>query len=247
VGGLLCSRLMREFRVLLAAGSATDGERAAGACAGDAALRYRYSRLLLTGRIRCQYLLSDAMADRCYARWARVAGTVGEEEPDEDNPGDAARLCAGIVPAAGRVTVTGGRPDHGLGHAALVPGVALLRPEEQVMEAMLAGWAGQQGARGLSGETISGRQGRIRSFTEHAGCPPWLWTPQLFEEWCADLRSVHHVAASTLRGQAGAVRLFCEYLTDPAYAWAEVCWGYFGTHPVQVCTRWNTPRLSALT
>ena len=50
------------------------------------------------------------------------------------------------------------------------------------------------------------------------------------------------MAASTLRGQAGAVRLFCEYLTDPAYAWAEVCWGYFGTHPVQVCPRWNTPR-----
>ncbi len=138
--------------------------------------------------------------------------------------------------------MTGGGPVPGTGHAVLVPGVALLRPEEQVLEAMLAGWAGQQAARGLGGETISGRQGRIRSFADHAGCPPWLWTPQLFEEWCADLRSVHHVAASTLRGQAGAVRLFCEYLTDPVYAWAEVCWGYFGTHPVQVCTRWNTPR-----
>ncbi len=175
-------------------------------------------------------------------RARRVAGAAREEEPDEDNPGDAARRCAGIVPAPGRVMVTGGSAGQVSGHAVLVAGVALLRPEEQVLEAMLAGWAGQQAARGLGGETISGRQGRIRSFTDHAGCPPWLWTPQLFEEWCADLRSVHHVAASTLRGQAGAVRLFCEYLTDPVYAWAEVCWGYFGTHPVQVCTRWNTPR-----
>ena len=175
-------------------------------------------------------------------RARRVAGAAREEEPDEDDPGDAACLCAGIVPAPGRVTVTGGSTGQVSGHAVLVAGVALLRPEEQVLEAMLAGWAGQQAARGLGGETISGRRGRVRSFADHAGCPPWLWTAQLFEEWCADLRSVHHVAASTLRGQAGAVRLFCEYLTDPVYAWAEVCWGYFGTHPVQVCTRWNTPR-----
>jgi integrase/recombinase XerC len=151
-------------------------------------------------------------------------------------------VCAGAAGARFRAGVTGGGPVSGQGRAVLVAGVALLRPEEQVLEAMLAGWAGQQAARGLGGETISGRQGRIRSFTDHAGCPPWLWTAQLFDEWCADLRSVHHVAASTLRGQAGAVRLFCQYLTDPAYAWAEVCWGYFGTHPVQVCTRWNTPR-----
>src|SRR5271169_760381 len=175
-------------------------------------------------------------------RAGRVAGAAREEEPGGDNPGDAARLCAGIVPAPGRVMVTGGSTGQVSGHAVLVAGVVLLRPEEQVLEVMLAGWAGQQAARGLGGETISGRRGRVRAFAEHAGCPPWLWTAQLFEEWCADLRSVHHVAASTLRGQAGAVRLFCEYLTDPAYAWAEVCWGYFGTHPVQVCTRWNTPR-----
>jgi hypothetical protein len=100
-----------------------------------------------------------------------MAGTVGEEAPDEDNHGDTGRLCAGAVPAPGRVTVTGGSPEQG--HAALVPGVALLRPEEQVLEAMLTGWAGQQAARGLSGGTISGRQGRIRAFTDHAGCPPW--------------------------------------------------------------------------
>jgi integrase/recombinase XerC len=138
--------------------------------------------------------------------------------------------------------VTGSGPDQGRACAALVRGVALLHPEEQVLEAMLAGWDSQQAARGLSGDTIAGRRGRVRAFTEHAGCPPWQWTPQLFEEWCADLRSVHHVAASTLRGHAAAIRLFCEYVTDPVYAWAEVCWGYFGTHPAQVCTRQNTPR-----
>jgi hypothetical protein len=47
VGGLPGSRLMRESRVLSAAGLATDGEQRAGGGVGpwDVALRYRYPRL----------------------------------------------------------------------------------------------------------------------------------------------------------------------------------------------------------
>jgi hypothetical protein len=48
-------------------------------------------------------------------------------------------MIAGTVPARFRARVTGGSPVPGTGHAVLVPGVALLRPEEQVLEAMLAG------------------------------------------------------------------------------------------------------------
>ena len=140
VGGLLCSHLMREFRVLLAAGSATVRERAAGACAGGMRhcgtdIRVYRRRGALDASICC--LMRRRIVG---TRARRVAGAAREEEPDEDNPGDAARLCAGIVPAPGRVTVTGGSTGQVSGHAVLVAGVALLRPEEQVLEAMLAGW-----------------------------------------------------------------------------------------------------------
>ena len=67
-------------------------------------------------------------------------------------------------------------------------------------------WRARQASRlpaAWAARPSSSRRGRVRSFADHQGCPPWLWTAQLFEEWCADLRSVHHVAASTLRGPAG--------------------------------------------
>lgn len=51
---------------------------------------------------------------------------------------------------------------------ARLPGVTLLRPDEQVLEVMLAGWADQQAARGLGGETVAGRRGRVRAFIDHA-------------------------------------------------------------------------------
>ncbi len=30
------------------------------------------------------------------------------------------------------------------------------------------------------------------------------------------------------------------YVSDPVYGWAEECSARFGTHPVQICTGWNT-------
>jgi integrase/recombinase XerC len=60
----------------------------------------------------------------------------------------------------------------------LVAGVALLRPEEQVFEAMVDGWRCQQVLRNLSFSTVEGRLRRVRAFTDSAGCFPWAWTPQ---------------------------------------------------------------------
>jgi integrase/recombinase XerC len=52
----------------------------------------------------------------------------------------------------------------------LVSGVALLREEDAVLEAMLEGWAKQQaGRRGLSPKTIGRRQAVVRQFLDHAG------------------------------------------------------------------------------
>jgi site-specific recombinase XerD len=122
----------------------------------------------------------------------------------------------------------------------LVAGVALLRPDEQVFEAMVEGWRCQQVARNLAFGTVDARLRRLRAFTDHAGCYPWAWTPQTLDEWCTDLRAVRGLRRSTLRGYQEAVRLFCDYLVDPAYGWAEQCQRLFGTHPVQICHDWNT-------
>jgi site-specific recombinase XerD len=122
----------------------------------------------------------------------------------------------------------------------LVGGTALLRPEEQVAEAMLEGWRNQQLARSLAFSTIEGRENAVKAFTRHADAFPWNWAPQMVDEWLADLRAVRHLRQSTLRNYAEAIRSFCAFLTDPAYGWAGECERRFGTHPIQVCHEWNT-------
>jgi integrase len=122
----------------------------------------------------------------------------------------------------------------------LAGGAALLRPEEQVLAAMLEGWRAQQLARNLAFSTIGKRVTAIRAFTAHADAFPWAWTAQMVDEWLGDLRAVRGLRRSTIRNYALAVSAFCHYLTDPAYAWAAECQTRFGTHPVQVCHEWNT-------
>jgi site-specific recombinase XerD len=122
----------------------------------------------------------------------------------------------------------------------LADGVPLLRPEEQVFIAMLAGWRDQQLARNLSLATIAARERAARAFAVHADAFPWSWSAALLDEWLGDLRSVRGLRRSTLRGYQEAIRMLCLYLTDPAYGWAGVCEARFGTHPVQVVHEWNT-------
>jgi len=104
------------------------------------------------------------------------------------------------------VSVAGG-PAAGAARLELVAGVSLLRPDEQVFDAMLAGWASQQLARNLGFATIENRQRVVRAFAAHAGCFPWQWSAQLVDEWCTDLRAVRHLARSTVRNYTEAVRL----------------------------------------
>ncbi|YCK38255.1 tyrosine-type recombinase/integrase [Actinomadura sp. ATCC 39365] len=122
----------------------------------------------------------------------------------------------------------------------LVGGTVLLRPEEQVAEAMLAGWRNQQMARNLAFSTIEGREKAVKAFSRHADAFPWQWMPQMVDEWLGDLRAIRHLRQSTLRNYAEAVRSFCAFLTDPAHGWAAECERRFGSHPIQVCHEWNT-------
>nr|WP_238428257.1 site-specific integrase [Frankia nepalensis] len=133
-----------------------------------------------------------------------------------------------------------GGPQAGSSALHLVDGVALLRPDEQVFAAMLAGWEAQQLARNLAASTVEKRLGAVRAFAVHADTFPWMWQPQMLDEWLGDLRGVRGLSRSTVRNYAGAIGAFCRYLLAPAYGWAARCEQQFGSHPVQVCHEWNT-------
>jgi integrase/recombinase XerC len=116
----------------------------------------------------------------------------------------------------------------------LADGVPLLRPDEQVFQAMLDGWRNQQLARNLARSTVEGREATVRDFAGYVSAYPWAWTPAMVDEWLGDLRSLRDLKRPTIRSYSEAVRAFCHFATDPLYGWAETCEERFGTHPVQV-------------
>ena len=122
----------------------------------------------------------------------------------------------------------------------LVHRVALLRPEEQVFEGMLAGFANQLLARNLARSTVEGRENAVKAFAAYVSVYPWRWTPAMVDEWLGDLRALRELKRSTIRLYSEAVRAFCHFVTDPLYGWAAACEERFGTHPVQVVHEWNT-------
>ncbi|MDB5910976.1 MAG: integrase [Massilia sp.] len=128
----------------------------------------------------------------------------------------------------------------GAARLALVSGVPLLRPEEQVFTAMLGGFANQQLARNLARTTVDGRENTVKAFASYVNAFPWQWSAAMVDEWLGDLRSLRELKRSTIRGYSQAVRAFCTYVTDPAYKWAQQCETRFGTHPIQVVHEWNT-------
>lgn len=130
-------------------------------------------------------------------------------------------------------------------------------PAERLFQAMLDGWKAQQLSRGLSVVTVDARERAVRRLHVHSNEWPWLWTPQIADEWFADLRVHRRITHSTLRSLQGAVRQFCWFITDPAYPWAAQSELLFGTHPIQVVVEDNlavhvadvesTPRKRAFT
>ena len=122
----------------------------------------------------------------------------------------------------------------------LADGVPLLRPEDQVFQAMLDGWRNQQLARNLARSTVEGREATVKAFAGYVSAYPWVWAPAMVDEWLGDLRSLRDLKRTTIRSYSEAVRAFCHFATDPLYGWAETCEERFGTHPVQVVHEWNT-------
>jgi integrase/recombinase XerC len=134
-----------------------------------------------------------------------------------------------------------GRVDlAGAAHLELVCGVAQLRPEDAMFEAMLRGWRAQQKARGLRDDTIEGREHLVRRFVAFTNEYPWNWLPAHVDEWSVSLSGEQRLAPSTIRNYQTDLRLFSEYLTDGRYGWAAACQEAFGAHPTPVCHEWNT-------
>jgi len=136
-----------------------------------------------------------------------------------------------------------GRGDlAGAARLELVSGVAQLRPEDAMFDAMLRGWRAQQTARGLREETIGGREQLVRRFVEFTNEYPWGWLPAHVEEFTLSLTTERHLSPATVRNYQIDVRLFSEYLTDARYGWGPACEGAFGAgvHPVAICHEWNT-------
>jgi len=130
----------------------------------------------------------------------------------------------------------------GAAHLEIADGVVQLRPEDAMVEAMLAGWRTQQTSRGLREDTMAPRERLVRRFLEFTNDYPWSWGPSHVEEWTASLTGERHLAPSTIRGYQTDLRLFSEYLTDGRYGWAVACEQAFGLgqHPVPICHEWNT-------
>jgi len=136
--------------------------------------------------------------------------------------------------------VASGGSVPGAAKLLVVDGVALLRPEEAVFEAMLTGFANQQLARNLARTTVERRDRTVKAFAAHADAFPWQWTPGMVDEWLGDLRSLRDLKRSTIRSYSETISVFCRFVTDPIYEWAATCQERFGTHPVQVVHEWNT-------
>jgi len=66
----------------------------------------------------------------------------------------------------------------------------LLRPDEQVFEAMLAGWRDQQLSRNLGEATVRRRLDGVRRFQRFINDWPWRWRPVDLEEFTAQLRKL---------------------------------------------------------
>ena len=94
-------------------------------------------------------------------------------------------------------------------------GVALLRAEDRVFEAMLDGWRAQMLARGLTTGWIKISTAMVTRFQRFTNEYPWTWQAHDVDDYLAALRSRGRpVTVATLRSYSGAIRAFCGYLTD---------------------------------
>ncbi|MEK8107294.1 hypothetical protein NKG94_22870 [Micromonospora sp. M12] len=85
----------------------------------------------------------------------------------------------------GEMTQRQGLAVPGSARLELTAGVAYLRPEDAMVEAMLRGWQAQQLSRGLREDSIEAREQLVRRFLAFTNDYPWQWTAAQVDEWSA--------------------------------------------------------------
>lgn len=119
--------------------------------------------------------------------------------------------------------------------------VPLLFPDVQVFEAMLDGWRSLQMSGNRAVATVEANERAVRRFQAFTNEYPWHWKMADIEEFTTELRSSPKPASlTTIRAYQGSIRRFLDYVTHPGYDWGAVCERQFGTHPIQICSEWNT-------
>ena len=139
----------------------------------------------------CSVFVDDVVATvRDWCDWERmwsVHPAVRQLVPDHQLAAQVQRLIVEQVDvrveeAAQQRTASGVAHSvtvKGAASLQLVSGVALLRPDDVVFAAMLAGWRDQQAARNLSLSTIAARLRVIRAFVDYVNSYPWQWLAQI--------------------------------------------------------------------
>ena len=90
-------------------------------------------------------------------------------------------------------------PVPGSAHLELAPGVRHRHPEDDMVRAMLWGWAKQQlGGRLCADRTVKVRASCVGEFIEFSGAYPWEWTARMMDEWSAHLVGSLSRAKSTI-------------------------------------------------
>ena len=112
-----------------------------------------------------------------------------------------------------------------------------------MFEAMLESWRRQRvGSLHLNARSTEASLRVVRRFRTSSGKWPWEWRHSTFDDWMADLVSIHKLKGSTLRRYQHAIRAFCDFVTSPRYEWIEACEQKFRMRPVQVVDEENSLR-----
>lgn len=115
----------------------------------------------------------------------------------------------------------------------------LADPEAALMEEMLIAYRTRRmGALRHTAKTVSRDIQIIRDFQVFAGCPPWRWSEELFDQWNEHLGLDRKLAVASQRHYQIAIKCFLDYVSTNTKFTNESL-RRFGYSLVQICHKGN--------
>lgn len=118
------------------------------------------------------------------------------------------------------------------------PARPLTEAEHELEAALRQSFRDERRGAGHREHSIAGSLAAVDAFRDHAGGPPWDWTPELFNSFSASLPELGN-RALTIRGKQQAVKRYLDHATDEAYAWNDRC-ASLGVRIRQIVRRSNS-------